>query len=124
LSNRGKTDPEHDESQLGPRDDSSTLHSPTLRAGLHVLHVNIRGGIYTFAKWRSVIEILSTKNPDILVLTETGHDNMLSTLKWLTRNMQANELNEPDTRSNLTNHFKDSLPYNIYSTQDTAGEGR
>jgi hypothetical protein len=38
--------------------------------------------------------------------------------------MQAYEFNEPDTRSKLTDHFKDSLPYNIYSTQGTAGEGR
>ena len=50
LSNRGKTDPKHDEGQLGPLDDSSILGSPTLRAGLHVPHVNIRGGISTFAK--------------------------------------------------------------------------
>jgi hypothetical protein len=43
LSNRGKTEPEHDEGQLGPLDDSSILGSPTLSAGLHILHVNIRG---------------------------------------------------------------------------------
>jgi hypothetical protein len=116
LSNRGKTDPEHDEGQLGPLDDSSILGSPTLSAGLHILHVNIRGGISTFAKWRSVIEILNVKNPDILVLTETGHVNSPSTLKWLTRNMHANELNDPDARSKLTDQFNDSLPYNIHST--------
>lgn len=100
----------------------STLGSPTLRAGSHVPHVNIRSGISTFARWRSVIKILSTKNTDIQVVTETGHDNMPSTLKWLTRNMQANELNEPDNHFKLTDHFKDSLSYNIYSTQGTSSE--
>ena len=86
--------------------------------------MNIRGGISTFAKWRSVIEILNAKNPDILVITETGHDNSPSTLKWLTRNMHANELNDPEARSKLTDQFKDSLPYTIHSTQGTTGEGR
>ena len=38
--------------------------------------------------------------------------------------MQANELNKPDTRSELTDHFNNSLPYTIYSTQGIAGEGR
>ena len=38
--------------------------------------------------------------------------------------MHANELNEPNARSKLTDQFNNSLPYNIYSTQGTAGEGR
>jgi exonuclease III len=38
--------------------------------------------------------------------------------------MHANELYEPDAHSKLTDQFNDSLPYNIYSTQGTAGEGR
>ena len=59
-----------------------------------------------------VVEILSPENPDILVLTETGHDNM-----------QANELNELDTRSRLTDHFKDSLAHNILSLQEPRHPG-
>ena len=124
LSNRGSADDEHAESPLGPLSDNSILGSATLRPGLHVLHVNIRGGISTFTKWRSVIEILNAKNPDILVLTETGHDNKPSTLKWLTREMRANELNSSEDRSKLADSFKDTLPYNIYSTNGTTGEGR
>ena len=81
------------------------------------MHMNIRGGISTYSKWRTVIELTALKNPDVLVITETGHDNHPSTLRWATRNMTPNELDDPDSRGRLGDQFKENLPYNIYSTE-------
>jgi hypothetical protein len=58
--------------------------------------MDIRGGISTYSKWRTVIEVTALKNPDVLVITEIGHDNHPSTLRWATRNMTPNELDDPD----------------------------
>ena len=100
------------------------LGNPSLpTTGLHIMHVNIRGGITQYDKWRTVVELCSLKKPDVLVLTETGHNNHPSTLKWLTRNMKPNELNNPDDRSHLSDQFKDTLPYNMYSTEGISTPG-
>jgi hypothetical protein len=86
--------------------------------------MNIRGGISTYSKWRRVIELTALKNPDVLVITETGHDNHPSTLRWATRNMTPNELDDPDSRGRLGDQFKENLPYNIYSTEDQSTQGK
>ena len=87
------------------------------------MHVNIRGGITNFDKWRTVVELCSLKKPDVLVITETGHNNHPSTLRWLTRTMKPNELNNLDDRSQLSDQFKDTLPYNMYSTEGISTPG-
>ena len=87
------------------------------------MHVNIRGGITNFDKWRTIVELCSLKKPDVLVITETGHNNHPSTLRWLTRTMKPNELNNLDDRSKLSDQFKDTLPYNMYSTEGISTPG-
>ena len=115
---RARTETEPGEAPLPPLDNPNILGSTSLPShGLHVMHMNIRGGISTYAKWRTVVEITALKNPDVLVITETGHDNHPSTLRWATRNMIPNELDDPDARGRLGDHFNNSLPYNIYSTE-------
>ena len=121
---RARTETEPGEAPLPPLDNPNILGSTSLPShGLHVMHMNIRGGISTYAKWRTVVEITALKNPDVLVITETGHDNHPSTLRWATRNMIPNELDDPDARGRLGDHFNNSLPYNIYSTEGQSTQG-
>jgi hypothetical protein len=121
---RARTETEPGEAPLPPLDNPNILGSTSLPShGLHVMHMNIRGGISTYAKWRTVVEITALKKPDVLVITETGHDNHPSTLRWATRNMIPNELDDPDARARLGDHFKDTLPYNIYSTEGQSTQG-
>ena len=85
------------------------------------MHINIRGGIAQFDKWSTVVELCSLKKPDVLVVTETGHNNHPSTLRWLTKNMKPNELNDLDDRSH--DQFQVTLPYNMYSTEGISTPG-
>ena len=91
LRSRAQAEDEPGEQPLPPLDTPTMLGNPSLpTTGLHIMHVNIGGGITQYDKWRTVVELCSLKKPDVLVLIETGHNNHSSTLKWLTRNMKPN----------------------------------
>jgi hypothetical protein len=122
---RAHAEDEPGEYPLPPLDKPTLLGTPILpTSGLHIMHVNIRGGIAQFDKWRTVVELCSLKKPDVLVITETGHNNHPSTLRWLTRTMKPNELNDLDDRSHFSDQFKDILPYTVYSTEGISTPGR
>jgi hypothetical protein len=125
LRSRAHAEDEPGEHPLPPLDKPTLLGTPTLpTSGLHIMHVNIRGGIAHFDKWRTVVELCFLKKPDVLVMTETGHNNNPSTLRWLTRTMKPNELNDLDDRSHLSDQFQDTLPYNMYSTEGISTPGQ
>ena len=121
---RARAEVEPGEAPLPLLNNPNILGSTSLTScGLHIMHLNIRRGISTYSKWRTVIEITALKNPDVLVITGTGHDNHPSTLGCATRNVTPNELDDPDGRGRLDDQFKENLPYNIYSMEGQSNQG-
>jgi hypothetical protein len=77
LRSRAHAEDEPGEYPLPPLDKPTLLGTPTLPTSiLHIMHVNIGGGIAHFDKWRTVVELCSLKKPDVLVITFFTRGNL------------------------------------------------